>query len=409
MNRLTQERSNKEKLEHARNLIAAARQAVSRQALAEGMLFYKEAFLLQASALGHDHREAGETAEEFGKAILESGQFAEVEAFFQQAVDASRETPSEPSFAHLGFLTELVGNYFNSHDRLKEARNYYALALDVYRLAPGVEDRQVLFLLQKMVGLNYNLGDLQEARALVERVLALDEKIFGSDHPKYAADLGSLGSIYREMGMLAEARSSYERAAAIGENSLNWDNPRLAGDHASLAEIYKELGENELALSSLARVLEISEKTFGPEHPKVANDLAELAEAQQRLNDLAGARESLARALEINRAAYGASTPRAAADLSRLAAVDREMGRLADAQEGYAQAVRVGEEVFGENHPRVAADLAYLGEVQQALGDLTAARASLSRALKIFEGFLPPEDAQIRAVRERIESLGLSE
>jgi tetratricopeptide (TPR) repeat protein len=56
-----------------------------------------------------------------------------------------------------------------------------------------------------------------EARSLAERALAIDEAIYGPDHPYVATDLNNLAVILHGLGQLAEARPLVERAVAIND------------------------------------------------------------------------------------------------------------------------------------------------------------------------------------------------
>jgi len=65
-----------------------------------------------------------------------------------------------------------------------------------------------------------DLGDLAGARAAFERALAIDERVFGPDHPNVAIRVNNLGSVLRELGDLAGARAAGERALRIFERFL---------------------------------------------------------------------------------------------------------------------------------------------------------------------------------------------
>jgi len=55
------------------------------------------------------------------------------------------------------------------------------------------------------------------ARPLQERALAIDEAIYGPDHPVVAVDLNNLALILRGLGDVAGARPLQGRALAIDE------------------------------------------------------------------------------------------------------------------------------------------------------------------------------------------------
>jgi tetratricopeptide (TPR) repeat protein len=285
MNRFFSINNRKERLERAQELADLGSKAIQTGNFSEAWLFYQEAFLIRIEELGPEAPLVNQTADQLGEGILQSRQFSEARAFFLQSLEQIAE-PQDATYAALGRLIERIGTYMNGQEEtqlyeanfspLVEARSWYETALPVYRKAFGAEDRQVLFLLQRMVGLNYNLGDLPEAKKVLEQVLTLDRNIFGQDHIKLASDLSSMGNIERGLGNLPEAKRCYEQAVAIHEQTLNPDNPRLAIELNNLAEINRSIGDLLGAKACYQRVLTIDQHTFGIQHPKVSMDLCNL-------------------------------------------------------------------------------------------------------------------------------------
>ena len=60
-------------------------------------------------------------------------------------------------------------------------------------------------------------AQLTDAKALLERALAIDEAAYGPDHPIVGTRPNNLATILRELGDLAGARPLQERALAIAE------------------------------------------------------------------------------------------------------------------------------------------------------------------------------------------------
>ena len=70
--------------------------------------------------------------------------------------------------------------------------------------------------------LGYHLHDVAAyagARAAYERALAIDEAVFGAEHPEVATDVNNLGLVLKDLGDLAGARAAFERALAIFRGS----------------------------------------------------------------------------------------------------------------------------------------------------------------------------------------------
>lgn len=61
-------------------------------------------------------------------------------------------------------------------------------------------------------------------RAAFERALAIDEAVFGPEHPKVARDVNNLGLVLRDLGDYAGVKAAYERVLVILENHFPPDH-----------------------------------------------------------------------------------------------------------------------------------------------------------------------------------------
>jgi len=198
---------------------------------------------------------------------------------------------------------------------------------------------------------------------LTQRALAIEEAVYGPEHPEVAITLTNLGIVQLELGKLEAARVTLQRALAIREGVYGREHPEVAITLGNLGIVQQQLGEFEAARVSQQRALTIKEAVYGPEHPEVAITLTNLGRVQRQLGEFEVARASLQRALAIK------------------------------------------EGVYGREHPDVAITLTNLGDVQRQLGELEAARACITRAAGIFERRLGPDHPHTRQARAILESL----
>jgi tetratricopeptide (TPR) repeat protein len=68
---------------------------------------------------------------------------------------------------------------------------------------------------------------LGEALPLAERSLAIDEAVYGPDHPEVGTALNNLAAIWKDLGQPEQARSLAERALAINEAAYGPDHPAV--------------------------------------------------------------------------------------------------------------------------------------------------------------------------------------
>jgi tetratricopeptide (TPR) repeat protein len=127
-----------------------------------------------------------------------------------------------------------------------------------------------------------------EAEPLLRRALAIDEKHYGPDHIKVAADLTSLTVfLLRTDKRPREAEPVARRALAIFEKSFGPDNPDVAAGLNNLGVALLSTDRLDEAEPLFRRALAIDEKSYGANHPntkRVRGHLQELQEKQASLH-----------------------------------------------------------------------------------------------------------------------------
>ena len=68
-------------------------------------------------------------------------------------------------------------------------------------------------------------GDYQGAKLKLERALAIDEKVYGPEHPSVATNLVNLGMVLKNQGDYQGAKLKLERALAIDEKVYGSEHP----------------------------------------------------------------------------------------------------------------------------------------------------------------------------------------
>lgn len=74
----------------------------------------------------------------------------------------------------------------------------------------------------------YKQGNYTQAIPLVQRALAMQEKILGSEHPDVALSLIALGELHLRMGNRDQAESSFRRSRSTRLYSLGSPSPDRA-------------------------------------------------------------------------------------------------------------------------------------------------------------------------------------
>jgi len=233
-------------------------------------------------------------------------------------------------------------------------------------------------------------GELEEARASLERALTIDEEAFGSEHPNTAADLMNLGSVHKDQGELSLAKPLFERALTINEEQRGPATYATAAALNNLGSLLKELGDFEGAMPLLSRSLRIREELFGPNHPKTATGLNNLGLLLKELADFEEASVLFERALRV-REALDPVDPEIATVLNNLGLALHELSEFDRAGTAFERALTIREATLGPDHPRTATSLDNLAMLWLSLGDIGAARPLLERALRVREAALGPD------------------
>jgi tetratricopeptide (TPR) repeat protein len=94
------------------------------------------------------------------------------------------------------------------------------------------------------------------------RLLAINERTLGPEHPNVADVLNHLGSLYTDVERLSEAERCLRQALAIQEKSLPPDEPSIAQTLVHQARLLRKMGREAEADAVEARARETP-----PENP----------------------------------------------------------------------------------------------------------------------------------------------
>ena len=233
------------------------------------------------------------------------------------------------------------------------------------------------------------------ADPLMKRALAIDETIYGSEHPKVAISLNNLAQLLEATNRLAEAEPLMRRALTIIETSYGPEHPCVAGYINNLARLLQVTNRLAEAEPMFRRALKINEASYGPNHIMVAKALNNLAEQLRATNSLAEAEPMYLRALAIDESSYGPEHPEVAIGINNLAELFRTTNRPAEAEPLIRRALAIDEASYGPQHPEVGAVLNNLAQLLQDTNRLTEAEPLMLRALSISEASYGPEHPNV--------------
>jgi eukaryotic-like serine/threonine-protein kinase len=236
-----------------------------------------------------------------------------------------------------------------------------------------------------------NLGLYPEARAALERALALRRRATGRAAELERAETQVLlAAVRREQGDLAAAEAQARQALAIFEARGLATHSYLPAALNNLGAILAKKRRLPEAEAVYRRALAVYEQREGPDSASVANCFNNLAQVRRDRGDLAGARTLFGRALALWQATLGPEHAKAATARNGLAGTLFLEGRLGEAERQYRQALALRRKVLPRDHPDLANSLVGLGAVLVRQGEAARAEPLLAEALALRRRACPP-------------------
>jgi serine/threonine protein kinase/tetratricopeptide (TPR) repeat protein len=306
-----------------------------------GSLDRADTLLTAALELRREHAQAGQptmivSLDALALLRLAQGKLPEAESLAREALQIARTNRSAPELSRalvtMGRVQAEQGRYEEAIQTLKQA-----LASNSVR---GASELDLIASLRALAAAEYSAGHYDASRSEYERLLALDRKLHGANHPAVAGDLESLGSIQQDLGYYASAESFARDALDITTTYYGAEHPKTAAGLTILGRSLLYEKNYDQAADSLQRALSIEERDFGPVHASVADTLNELGNIASLRGDYAGAQEHFQRVADIYRAIYGDQHYLVAIALSNVAYAKLDLRDYAAAEAGFRDAVQ---------------------------------------------------------------------
>ncbi len=248
-------------------------------------------------------------------------------------------------------------------------------------------------------------GDLEGARALIERALALAEATHGPNHPSVAESSLNLGVLSTYEGRFADGEVPLRRALDILHGMPDPPVSMLAAALSGLAGVLHSTGRGDEALPLLREIVELRRTRAPDDRRMLAIDLQNLATAliSRGLIDEAATRASEARAIleELHGKDSAAMVPL----LWLQDEIQYHRGELAAQRETVALAVSLSKRHLPNDHWWTAHSLTSQGWVLNREGEYAAGYAALDEAQGIFDRLSSP--MVVEALLRRAQSYKL--
>ncbi|CAF1186881.1 unnamed protein product [Adineta steineri] len=195
--------------------------------------------------------------------------------------------PDEEGWVRLGLVLLKMGQF-------DKAEDVYQVLLDQ---ATDDENRAPIYI--HVGAIKDDQGKYQEALTFYEKLLAIYQKKFPSNHPNLAFPHNNIGVMHENMGNYPNALSSYEKALQIWQQSLPPNHPHLATSYSNIGNVHKNMENYPKAFSSHEKALEIQQQSLPPNHPNFASSYNNIGAAHDKMGNYSKARTFYEHAIQI--------------------------------------------------------------------------------------------------------------
>ncbi len=267
-----------------------------------------------------------------------------------------------------------------------------ALARRIERLSPeSLYTDEAQELRARIAGALRAQGDLNGARAIQEKVLAVRRRKLGPGHLSTLNAAGGLASTLRSQGDIEGARGLQEQALAGYQIFLGPEHPDTLNAEGNLANTLHSQGAFTRARALQEHVLLAEQRVLGPSHPLVLTSTHNLANTLRAQGDLSGARALQQQVLAARRSLLGPEHLDTLKAANNLANTLRAEGDLRGARGLQEQVLEARQRVLGPQHPDTLTAAGNLAVTIQGQGDLATARALQEDVLTKGRSVLGPE------------------
>lgn len=278
-------------------------------------------------------------------------------------------------------LVSILSAQNKNAEALKILEKCMAMQEKVY----GKESPNLAVCIRKLAGLLIDMNDYNRAEMLINRAIAVDKKVGGSNS---ASDLSTLGMLYLRQGKYAQAEAPYKEALTLAEQKKGDSHPDVAACLNNLAWLYSNQSKFEEAQSLIERGLAIRQKSLGENHPATARNIANLAKILIEQRKYSEAIPQLEKAYEIQKDILGAEHQDTINTLSELSEALFLSKQFPQAEENFRALLEADKKLEGDKSSKVAWDMENLGKVLAAQEKTDEAKVLIASA-KTIKARLP--------------------
>ena len=234
----------------------------------------------------------------------------------------------------------------------------------------------------------------ERAESHARAALAIDQRLFGDDHPSTAEAMAFLGETLKVFHRFEEAEPLLRRALAVERKSPLGEREALATVLRDEGAVLTRLGRTREALPLLEESLAVSRATSGAESAPVADTLTNLGSIYAQENNFTEAMAAYRSSLEIHRKLKPMRIT-FLNPLDNLCVLLFRQGKIAEIEALLEEGQRYCRENIGEDNPTYGFILGRLGFLDFIAGRDRVAVPKLKRCLESLRNVYPKTDTDM--------------
>jgi serine/threonine-protein kinase len=248
-------------------------------------------------------------------------------------------------------------------------------------------------LMATMGNVYVGLGLAKVAKPILERSLAIRQRVYGEQAAETADGQALLGDAERDVGDFARSQEHFARAVQIRTKLFGPNDASVAQALAGLGSARWRLGKIDSAAADDHRAIAIY-RAAGKHPADLAGALSVLANLEALTRRYASADTLLTEALALTSATFGPEDRRTAQMMNNLGLTLVFERRYDEAERYLRGALALHRKLLGDDHPLVATSSAALAALLRQRGKYAEAEALYRRALEIYRARLGPQQSE---------------
>jgi serine/threonine-protein kinase len=247
-----------------------------------------------------------------------------------------------------------LGIVRQSEDRYDEAAALLNRSLAIRERLAGKQSMEVASNLHNLGLVELNRGDnLSKAIEYFERSLAIKTKLMGDHNPDVEITQGDLGKALRAAKQRDRAVEILRSNLALARDLYGDESELVAGNHNELGYTFHDMGRFAEAAQEYRAAMKIRQKLGADKGASFAIPLNNLASAYEDMGDFAAAEPMFRHSLELRMGGQDAGSPLIANGEYNLARLLVKLGERKAAAELAGRSLAIYRKRFGESHRNV--------------------------------------------------------